>query len=102
MTKIKIVYPFMPWEIDYALFSFTQLKKSLYYIPEDVEIIVETDLNLSSHVIDWNNSKLLKKELEEKVSDTAMSLLAKNIYNNRSNTDYEPLIIFSKSNKILK
>ena len=61
MTKIKIVYPFMPWEMDYALFSFTQLKKSLYYIPKDIEIVVETDLNLSSHVINWSESKLSKE-----------------------------------------
>ena len=25
----------MPWEIDYALLTFSQLKKSLYYLPTD-------------------------------------------------------------------
>jgi len=74
MTKIKIVYPFMPWEIDYALFSFTQLKKSLYYIPDDIEIIIETDLNLSNHIIDWDNSKLSKEFFLERY-DSISTLL---------------------------
>lgn len=74
MTKIKIVYPFMPWEMDYALFSFSQLKKSLYYIPKDIEIIVETDLNLSSHVINWDESKLSKEFFLERY-DSISTLL---------------------------
>jgi len=28
----KITYHIMPWEIDYALMSFTQFKKSKYYL----------------------------------------------------------------------
>jgi hypothetical protein len=74
MTKIKIVYPFMPWEMDYALFSFSQLKKSLYYIPKDVEIVIETDLNLSSYVVNWNESKLSKEFFLEKY-DSISTLL---------------------------
>ncbi len=81
MTKIKIVYPFMPWEMDYALFSFSQLKKSLYYIPEDIEIIVETDLNLSSHVVDWDNSKLPKDFFIEKYN--SISTLLKGYKHNK-------------------
>ena len=63
MKKIKVVYPFMPWEIDYALFSFSQLKKSLYYLPQDVEFIIETELILSDYIIDWSKSKLFKEFL---------------------------------------
>lgn len=81
MIKIKIVYPFMPWEMDYALFSFTQLKKSLYYIPKDVEITVETDLNLSSHVINWNESKLSKEFFIEKYN--GISTLLKGYKHNK-------------------
>ena len=81
MTKIKIVYPFMPWEMDYALFSFTQLKKSLYYIPKDVEIIVETDLNLSNHIINWDKSKLSKEFFIEKYN--SISTLLKDYKHNK-------------------
>ena len=64
----------MPWEMDYALFSFTQLKKSLYYIPEDVEIIVETDLNLSSYVVNWDKSKLSKEFFLERYDNISTLL----------------------------
>jgi len=74
MSKIKIVYHFMPWEMDYALYSFTQLKKSLYYIPEDVEIIVETDLNLSSYVVNWDESKLSKEFFIERYDNISTLL----------------------------
>jgi len=40
---------------------------TLYYIPKDVEITVETDLNLSSHVINWNESKLSKEFFIRKI-----------------------------------
>jgi len=75
----------MPWEIDYALFSFTQLKKSLYYIPKDIEIIVETDLNLSSHVVDWDNSKLSKEFFIERYD--AISTLLKGYKHNKKMYD---------------
>ena len=38
---IKISYHVMPWEIDYALLSFTQLKKTSFYLPNDVEIKID-------------------------------------------------------------
>jgi hypothetical protein len=43
----------MPWEIDYALLSFTQLKKSKYHLPNDVNIIIDSVLNLYSYLINW-------------------------------------------------
>jgi len=64
--NIKILYHIMPWEIDYALFTFTQLKKSKYYLPEEVNITVESVLNLSSYLINWEESKLPKEYFIEK------------------------------------
>ena len=56
----------MPWEIDYALLSFSQFKKSKYYFSNEDNINIETVLNLSSYTIDWNNSKLPKEFFIEK------------------------------------
>ena len=58
---IKITYHLMPWEIDYALLTFTQLKKSLYYLTNDVEVTIDSVLNLSSNIIDWDKSELPKE-----------------------------------------
>ena len=41
----------MPWEIDYALLTFTQLKKSSYYISKKHKITIDSVLNLSSKII---------------------------------------------------
>ena len=35
----------MPWEIDYALLTFIQLKKSKYHLPQNVNIIIDSVLN---------------------------------------------------------
>jgi hypothetical protein len=64
--NIKITYHIMPWEIDYALLSFTQLKKSKYYLPEDINITIDSVLNLSSYLINWDESKLPKEFFIEK------------------------------------
>lgn len=64
--NIKITYHIMPWEIDYTLLTFTQLKKSKYYLPENVNITIDSVLNLSSHIIDWDKSELPKKFFIEK------------------------------------
>jgi hypothetical protein len=64
--NIKVIYHIMPWEIDYALLTFTQLKKSKYYLLKDDNISIETVLNLSSYIIDWEKSKLPKEFLIEK------------------------------------
>jgi enhancing lycopene biosynthesis protein 2 len=45
--NIKILIHVMPWDIDYALLMFTQLKKSKYYLPKDVNIILDIELNLT-------------------------------------------------------
>ncbi len=56
----------MPWEIDYALLTFTQLKKSKYHLPDNVNITIDSALNLSSYLIDWDESKLPKEFFIEK------------------------------------
>ena len=55
--NIKIKIHYMPWEVDYALLQFMQLKKSsLNLYPED-KIYFHIGLNLSSYIINWNESK---------------------------------------------
>jgi len=73
--NIKIIQHIMPWEIDYAMLTYTQLKKSKYYLPSDVNITVETELNLSSYVIDWNKSKLPKEYFIEKYNQISYLLI---------------------------
>jgi hypothetical protein len=51
----------MPWEIDYALLTFMQLKKSLYYLDSNDKVYLDSALNLSSFLIDWDKSKLPKE-----------------------------------------
>jgi len=51
----------MPWELDYALLSFTQLKKSKYYLNEDDKVYIDVTLNLSSYLINWDNTLIPKK-----------------------------------------
>ena len=64
----------MPWEIDNALLTFTQLKKSYYYLPKDVNVTIETVLNLSSKFIDWEESKLPKEFFVTKYNDLSLLL----------------------------
>ena len=64
--NIKLIYHIMPWEIDYALLTFTQLKKSSYYLNSEDKIYIDTALNLSDYIIDWDNSKLPKEFFIEK------------------------------------
>lgn len=87
--NIKIIQHIMPWEIDYALLTYTQLKKSKYYLPQDVNIIVETELNLSSYAIDWSKSKLPKEFFVEKYNQ--ISLLLSDYKHNKKIYDGEKL-----------
>ena len=72
--NIKITYHIMPWEIDYALLSFTQLKKSKYHLSEDVNVIIDSVLNLSSYSVNWKESKLPKEYFIEKYNTISMLL----------------------------
>lgn len=74
MTKVKIFYLIMPWQIDYALLSYIQFKKSKYHLDNDVKITIDTHLNLSSYLIDWDNSKLPKEFFIKKYNDLAVLL----------------------------
>jgi len=72
--NIKIKIHYMPWEVDYALLQFMQLKKSsLNLYPED-KIYFHIGLNLSSHIINWNDSKLPKEYFINKFN-TALKML---------------------------
>ena len=64
----------MPWELDYALLSFSQLKKSHYYLSNEDNVTVETCLNLSSHLINWGESKLPKEFFIEKYNEISKLL----------------------------
>lgn len=72
----------MPWEIDYALLSFSQLKKSKYHLPSDVNVEIETVLNLSSYIINWEESKLPKDFFIKKYNQIS-NLLIDYIHNKK-------------------
>ncbi len=57
-VKVKIHY--MPWEVDYALLTFIQLKKASFHLSPEDKIFVDVGLNLSSYITDWEKSKLPK------------------------------------------
>jgi hypothetical protein len=71
----------MPWEIDYALLTFTQLKKSKYYLHDDVNITIDSVLNLSSYTTNWSQSKLPKEFFIEKYNQ--LSILLKEYTHNQ-------------------
>jgi len=83
--NIKIIYHIMPWEIDYALLSFTQFKKSKYYLLPEDNVSIETVLNLSSYIIDWDRSNLPKTFFIDKYNEISNLLIdynhIKRIYN---------------------
>ena len=56
----------MPWEVDYALLQFMQLKKSSQHLSADDKISFHIGLNLSNYIIDWDNSKLPKEYFKNK------------------------------------
>jgi hypothetical protein len=64
----------MPWEIDYALLTFQQLKKSLYYLDPEDTIYLDSALNLSSYLIDWDKSSLPKEYFISKYNSLSSML----------------------------
>jgi len=82
--KVKITYHIMPWEIDFALISFMQLKKSKYYIDPEVNVKVTAVLNMSDYLINWDNTKLPKDLFKQKFKDLGALLI---------DYEYEPIII---------
>lgn len=71
----------MPWEIDYALMTFLQFKKSKYYLNPQDTFYIDSYLNLSDYIIDWDKSKLSKEFFIQKYND--LSLLLKD-FNHKS------------------
>jgi len=72
--NIKIMYHIMPWEIDYALLSFIQLKKSKYFLSNEHTIIIDSVLNLSDKLIDWEQTKLPKDFFIQKYENISILL----------------------------
>lgn len=72
MANYKINIHYLPWELDYALLNYTQLKKSKYYLNlgED-NIYIDSTLNLSNHIIDWDKSQLPKEFFKKKFENLA-------------------------------
>ena len=85
--NIKIATHIMPWDIDYALLMFTQLKKSQYHLSEDVKVTIDVELNLSSYVINWEESKLPKEYFIEKYNTLLLLLDGYNVITNVYNGD---------------
>jgi hypothetical protein len=81
--KYKVLYHMMPWEIDYALLTFTQFKKSKYYLNNEDSIIISPCLNLSSYIINWEESKIPKEFFINKLSQISSLLI---------DYKYEPII----------
>jgi hypothetical protein len=64
--NIKLFLHIMPWEIDQVYLTIDILKKSIYHIDHNDKIYIDTALNLSDSIIDWENSILLKEYFIEK------------------------------------
>ncbi len=84
----------MPWEIDYALLTFNQLKKSSYHIggliSKEDTITIDSVLNLSSYLINWKKSKLPKEYFIEKYNTYSL-LLDDNFIHNKKIYDGDEL-----------
>ena len=55
----------MPWEIDDAIPAFQKIASIKRHLPDDV-VFVDTCLNLSSYIIDWNKTQFTKSFFIEK------------------------------------
>jgi hypothetical protein len=56
----------MPWDIDYALLMAIQLKKSKYYLPKDINVEINLELNLTNYLYNWEKSELPKEYFIDK------------------------------------
>ena len=72
--NIKLWSHIMPWDIDYALLMAIQLKKSKYYLPKDVNITIDLELNLTSYLYNWNESKIPKDYFIDKFNTILLLL----------------------------
>lgn len=58
--NIKIRLHLMPWELDNVILLYNQLAKSFYHIDNRDKVIFESCLNVSSYLINWDESKISK------------------------------------------
>ena len=72
--NVKIMSHIMPWDIDYALLMAIQLKKSKYYLPKDVNITIDLELNLTSYLYNWEESKIPKDYFIDKFNTLLLLL----------------------------
>ena len=72
--NIKIVTHLMPWEVDDALLCFDKFGQSHYYLDKTDNVYFDTSLNLSSYLIDWNNSQLSKQFFIDKYNYACAAL----------------------------
>tara|TARA_R110000822_G_scaffold151555_1_gene290694 strand:+ start:82 stop:1005 length:924 start_codon:yes stop_codon:yes gene_type:complete len=72
--NIKLWSHIMPWDIDYALLMAIQLKKSKYYLPQDVNITIDLELNLTSYLYNWEESKIPKDYFIDKFNTLLLLL----------------------------
>jgi hypothetical protein len=50
----------MPWELDYAILMYNQLSKSHFHFNKEDKVILESCLNVSSYMINWEESSIPK------------------------------------------
>ena len=70
--NIKIRLHLMPWELDSALLTYSQLAKSFYHFDREDNIVFESCLNLSSYMINWEESKISKEFFIEKYKNLGL------------------------------
>lgn len=75
-TKIKLVLHAMCYELPYLQYYFTQLKKSKYYLPEDVELIIDVTFNCSDYFIQWNDYAIDRITSWQEIFDSYLTLLS--------------------------
>ena len=99
MYNVKLTYHLMPWEIDYALLTFSQLKKSTYYLNGDkIKITIDSVLNLSPSLINWKKSKIPKEYFIEKYHKYSLLIDGKQRYEDNKNHYFK----FKHNKKIYK
>jgi hypothetical protein len=76
--NIKIMLHIMPWDIDCALLVFDKLKQSSYFINSEDKIYIDSFLNLSHDIIDWDNSSFPKEYFIKKYQ--ILDDLIKNVF----------------------
>ncbi len=72
--NIKLWSHIMPWDIDYALLMAVQLKKSKYYLQNDVNITIDLELNLTSYLYNWEESIIPKDYFIDKFNTLLLLL----------------------------